>query len=99
VRNKSNIFVWLHLTSSSQQSAEWLDNASYDSIAWSTCGQHLACSLSSVVGVFDDNAGTLAFYRSAGFGDIGKTKPELSTKDRTMLLLATNLQSNMTEEE
>jgi ribosomal protein S18 acetylase RimI-like enzyme len=44
------------------------------------------------VGVYDDNAEALAFYRSIGFGDTGKTKPELSTEHRPVLLLAMNLQ-------
>jgi ribosomal protein S18 acetylase RimI-like enzyme len=48
-------------------------------------------------GVFDDNAGALAFYHSVGFDDTGKIKPEFSTKDRTVLLLALDLQSNITE--
>lgn len=43
------------------------------------------------VGVFDDNPGALAFYRSAGFSDRGETKPELSSEKRTVLLLTMNL--------
>jgi len=43
------------------------------------------------VGVFDDNRGALAFYRSAGFNDGGITRPELSTENRTVLLLTMNL--------
>lgn len=46
------------------------------------------------VGVFDDNAGALAFYRSAGFRDTGETKPELSSEERTVLLLKMRLDSN-----
>jgi ribosomal protein S18 acetylase RimI-like enzyme len=42
-------------------------------------------------GVYHDNAGALAFYRAAGFDDAGRTKPELSTGDRTVLLLEMNL--------
>ncbi|HXV43852.1 MAG TPA: GNAT family N-acetyltransferase, partial [Anaerolineae bacterium] len=45
------------------------------------------------VGVYEDNAEALAFYRSIGFDDTGKVKSELSTKNRTVLLLAMNLQS------
>jgi ribosomal protein S18 acetylase RimI-like enzyme len=45
------------------------------------------------VGVYNDNAEALAFYRSIGFSDTGKIKPELSTENRTVLLLAMNLQS------
>jgi ribosomal protein S18 acetylase RimI-like enzyme len=43
-------------------------------------------------GVFNDNTGALAFYRSTGFHDTGEVKPELSTEDRTVLLLAMSLQ-------
>ena len=43
------------------------------------------------VGVFDDNPGALAFYRSAGFKDLGLIKPELSSEDRTVVLLTMNL--------
>jgi ribosomal protein S18 acetylase RimI-like enzyme len=46
------------------------------------------------VGVFDDNPGALAFYRSAGFSEGGETKPELSTENRTVLLLSMNLHVN-----
>ena len=50
------------------------------------------------VGVFDDNPGALAFYRSAGFADSGLTKPELSTEKRTVLLLTTTLHPTAGEE-
>jgi ribosomal protein S18 acetylase RimI-like enzyme len=43
------------------------------------------------VGVFDDNPAGLMFYHSAGFQDLGQIKPELSSKDRTVHLLAMNL--------
>ena len=43
------------------------------------------------VGVFDDNLVALAFYRSAGFKDLGLIKPELSSEDQTVVLLAMNL--------
>jgi ribosomal protein S18 acetylase RimI-like enzyme len=39
------------------------------------------------VGVYEDNTGALALYRSVGFCDSGLTKPELSTGGRTVLLL------------
>ena len=42
-------------------------------------------------GVFDDNSGALAFYRAADFRDTGRTKPELSTENRTVILLAQKL--------
>ena len=56
-------------------------------IAWSQL--HGAAKLN--VGVFDDNPGALAFYRSAGFEDSGRIKPELSNEKRTVLLLTQNL--------
>jgi ribosomal protein S18 acetylase RimI-like enzyme len=43
------------------------------------------------VGVFDDNSEALAFYRSAGFEDSGKIKPELSSEKRTVILLTMDL--------
>lgn len=43
------------------------------------------------VGVFDDNLAALVFYRSAGFKDLGLIKPELSSEDRTVVLLTMNL--------
>ena len=43
------------------------------------------------VGVFDDNSGALALYRSAGFEDLGAIKPDLSSEDRTVLLLTMSL--------
>jgi ribosomal protein S18 acetylase RimI-like enzyme len=49
------------------------------------------------VGVYNDNAGALAFYRSAGFKDTGKVKAELSTEDRTVFLLAMSLPSRNNE--
>jgi ribosomal-protein-alanine N-acetyltransferase len=46
-------------------------------------------------GVYDDNAGALAFYRAAGFDDTGRIKPELSTNNRTVLLLVLNLPQSL----
>lgn len=43
------------------------------------------------VGVFDDNPGALIFYRLAGFTDLGLIKPELSTENRTVILLTMDL--------
>jgi ribosomal protein S18 acetylase RimI-like enzyme len=40
------------------------------------------------VGVYNDNAGALAFYRSADFKETAKIKPEFSTEKRYVLLLA-----------
>lgn len=42
-------------------------------------------------GVFEDNGRAIAFYSSAGFTDVGLTRPELSTEDRTVLLLTMEL--------
>lgn len=39
------------------------------------------------VGVFADNTGAVKFYLANGFQDIGRTKPELSSAQRTVLLL------------
>lgn len=50
------------------------------------------------VGVFDDNPDALAFYRSAGFRDSGETKPELSTEQRTVVLLVLRLQPSASGE-
>ena len=46
------------------------------------------------VGVFEDNLNAVAFYRSAGFKDVGLTKPELSSEERTVMLLSMDLQEN-----
>jgi ribosomal protein S18 acetylase RimI-like enzyme len=43
------------------------------------------------VGVFNDNTGALAFYHSIGFKDMGKVKPEISTENRTGVLLTMSL--------
>lgn len=39
------------------------------------------------VGVFADNVGAVKFYLAHGFQDTGRTKPELSDAERTVLLL------------
>ena len=44
------------------------------------------------VGIFDDNPGALAFYRSVGFKDSGLTDPGLSTEVRSVLLYTMHLQ-------
>ncbi len=44
------------------------------------------------VGIFADNPGAPAFYRSVGFIDSGLTDPGLSTKKRTVLLYTIHLQ-------
>lgn len=43
------------------------------------------------VGVFDDNVGAVQFYLNAGFQDVGLTKPEISTDERTGLILVMDL--------
>lgn len=44
------------------------------------------------VGIFDDNIDALAFYRSVGFTDSGRTDPVLSTEKRAVLLYTMYLQ-------
>jgi len=44
------------------------------------------------VGIFDDNSDALAFYRSVGFTDSGRTDPILSTVSRAVFLYTMDLQ-------